>query len=203
MGTNTGQPTACSITGNGPEWSSLITQAQTGSMGNLNQGFDGNVEGTGITFSTAGAANSSVTLTFNSTFDVRYQILHIYVNDHVSSVVYDGTTINTYGNPGWYLLDVASGYENLASKEFTLNPDNSGNVGFAGFRIDDWKVLLDNDPNWNLAGALLIYKQGLQLKKLQAKKPSRCNCRTCRCQGQFKSKAYSYFRTALGNKSTQ
>jgi len=195
MGTNTGQPTACSITGNGPEWSSLITQAQTGSMGNLNQGFDGNVEGTGITFSTAGAANSSVTLTFNSTFDVRYQVLHIYVNDHVSSVVYDGTTINTYGNPGWYLLDVASGYENLASKEFTLNPDNSGNVGFAGFRIDDWKVLLDNDPNWNLAGAVANLQARTTAKKTAAKNLLDATAELADVRDNLNPKAYSYFKT--------
>ena len=193
MGANTGQPAACNVTGNGPEWSSDLTASHPGgSVQNLTNGFDGDAN----TFCTGSLTNTAITLAFNSSVDIQYTTLEIYTNSGVSNIVYNSQTTITNNVAGWYTIHIVSdGTGTLASQNLTISANTGGNVGFSALRIDGWKILKDNDTDWNLAKAVTNLQEKTTAKETAAANLLSKTATLADVRDNLDSKTYSFFKT--------
>lgn len=193
MGANTGQPAACNITGTGPQWSSLLTAYHPGgSVQNLTNGFDEDIG----TFCTGSLTNTAITLAFNSSIDIQYTTLEIYTNSGVTNVVYNSQTTITNNVAGWYTIHtVPDGTGTLASKNLIMSANTGGNVGFSALRVDGWKILVDNDPNWNLQAAVANLQAMTAAKETAAENVRDAAVALADARDNRDPKTYSYFKT--------
>ena len=161
MGTNTGVPATCNITGNGPVFSSLLTVVDGLGVASTTKtnGFDGSADLSDVntTFCEASAVNTTLDITWGAgPFNVTYQRLEILVTALTNQIEFDGTTLdNSKFLNDWVQLDyVADGTGTFDNKTIRITPDAGQTARFAAIRIDGWKILKDSDSTWNYKTAV-------------------------------------------------